>query len=139
MNSLIVTQAARLIAPLLLFLSIAALWRGHHLPGGGFIGGLLAASGVLLFAKGYGWGGARRKLRVEPLHLMGIGILIATFSGWLGVLAGKSFMSGLWLDTFYMPLLGDVHLGTPLLFDLGVYLTVVGFVIKAAFAFGEEN
>ena len=132
--------AARLLAPVLLALSLVVLYRGHHLPGGGFIGGLLAASGIGLVLLGHGLEAARRMLRVEPRSLIAGGLGTAVVSGLFGpLLEGAAFMSGVWLPAFELPLLGSVHLGTPLLFDVGVYLTVVGFVLMCLFALVEAD
>jgi multicomponent Na+:H+ antiporter subunit B len=54
-------------------------------------------------------------------------------------MAGKSFLTGLWLPTFSLPLLGSIHLGTPLIFDIGVYLTVFGFVSSVVFSLAEAS
>lgn len=70
----ILSRAGRLLFPLLLFLSLLVLYRGHNLPGGGFIGGLLAAASFLLVGLGDSMAEARRRLRVPPVVLMGIGL-----------------------------------------------------------------
>ncbi len=132
--------AARMMAPVMLVLSLVVLYRGHHLPGGGFIGGLLAASGVGLILLGNGLEAARRALRLEPIVFIAVGLALALASGLLRpVLDGSPLLSGAWLDAFELPLLGSVHLGTPLLFDLGVYLTVVGFTLLCLFSLVEAD
>ena len=138
MNSLILNITARYFGPLLVVLSLLILYRGHNLPGGGFIGGLTAASGLLLVVLSQGWSFTQSRWWPDPIVLLAIGLFLAGCSGLPGLLDGKSFMSGLWLPAFDMPLIGKVKLGTPLLFDLGVYLTVIGFTLKCARALGEE-
>ena len=100
--------------------SLLLLWRGHNLPGGGFIGGLVAACGLILLVLTYGHGQIRRVLPVAPAQLIGIGLGCAAGAGMLGLIAGSAFLTGLW--TFP----GGLPLGTPLLFDIGVFLTVFG-------------
>ena len=139
MNSLLLNTATRYIIPLLLALSLVLLYRGHNLPGGGFIGGLMAASAVILRAYTCGWDGVEKRLLVDPLLLMTIGLAVAAISGFFGVFAGHPFMTGLWLPTFELPLLGKVKLGTPLLFDIGVYFGVIGFTLKCALALGTHS
>ena len=136
-HDLLLRTACRWITPLLWVLSLIVLYRGHNLPGGGFIGGLLAASAVLLRMLATSPDEAERDFWIEPVFLMGLGLAIAFFSGLLAVLVGKPFMTGLWLPDFTLPILGTMHLGTPLLFDVGVYLVVIGFTLKTAFALGE--
>lgn len=139
MRSILLEISARFMLPLMLVLSLIVLYRGHNLPGGGFIGGLLAASAFILLALAEGVTSALRTLRLEPISIMSVGLLIAALSTLFAPLAGKPFMTGLWLPAFELPILGAVHLGTPLIFDIGVYLTVLGFVLKTAFALEEVD
>ncbi|MGB0414342.1 MAG: MnhB domain-containing protein [Coraliomargarita sp.] len=142
MRRFVVYQSSRLLFPALIVLSLIVFYRGHNLPGGGFIGGLLAASAFILLGLGASMEQARRALRVDPVTLMALGLLIALVSGLFGLMQGDAFMTGVWLPTFYLPLLGAVHLGTPLLFDLGVFMTVIGFTLHTTFslaALGHED
>jgi len=139
MPSLILTISSRYISTVLLLLSLAALWRGHNLPGGGFAGGLIAASAILILALAYGWEKVETRLPIQPLALMIIGLAVAIGSGFVSPVIGGEFMKGVWLPRFDLPLLGKVKLGTPLLFDVGVYLTVIGFTLKCAHALGTEG
>lgn len=135
--------AARTLAPAMLVLSLVVLYRGHHLPGGGFIGGLIAASAVGLILLGCGLAAARRALRVRPVSLILAGLATALASGLIAPLSAKGpILSGVWLPEFHLPGLGSVHLGTPLLFDFGVYLVVIGFTLMCLFALvgrGNDN
>lgn len=139
MNSVLLNTATRYVIPLLLVLSLILLYRGHNLPGGGFIGGLMAASSVILLAYSRGWTEVEKRLPVEPLFLMASGLLIAMLSGLPGILSGGAYMTGIWLPPVEVIFLGKVKLGTPLLFDMGVYLAVIGFTVKCALAIGTQN
>jgi len=139
MNSILLTTATRYVVPLLIVLSLILLYRGHNLPGGGFIGGLMAASSVILIAYARGWTETEKRLPFEPLFLMASGLAVALLSGLPGLLSGGAFMEGVWLPFFKVPLLGKVKLGTPLLFDIGVYLAVIGFTVKCALSLGTHN
>lgn len=134
MKQFVVNQASRLLFPALIVIALIVFYRGHNLPGGGFIGGLLAASAFILLGLGDSMEQARRALRVDPVTLMALGLLIALVSGLFGLAGGDPYMTGVWLPTFYVPLLGAVHLGTPLLFDLGVFMTVIGFTLQTTFS-----
>ncbi len=113
--------AARMIALVAVPISLMLFWRGHNEPGGGFIAALVAASGVgLLLLVGDAWAGVRI-LRRWALRLSVAGLVVAAGAAVLPMLMGEAFFKGLWLHW------GDTHLGTPLVFDLGVYLTVLGF------------
>jgi multicomponent Na+:H+ antiporter subunit B len=136
MFSLILSTTARAIMPLTLVFSIYLLMRGHNAPGGGFVGGLVGAVAFALASLADGVGTARRALKVDPHVLMGVGLLLALGSGLAGVLAGGAFLTGLWADT-PLPVIGKV--GTPLLFDVGVYLAVLGVALTIVFALEEAD
>jgi multicomponent Na+:H+ antiporter subunit B len=131
-NSLILRIAARYLAPVILLASLVLLIRGHNDPGGGFIGGLLAAGAFSLHALACGADTARRLLRVDPRTLLASGLLIAAVSTLPALLRGETWFRGLWVSV-PLPLLGEVPLGTPLLFDVGVYVAVIGFALTIVF------
>lgn len=133
--SLILSTAARYLFPLLLLFSVFLLLRGHNEPGGGFVGGLVAAAAFSLYAIAEGVATARRLLAVDSRALIGLGLLVAASSGIVSLAMGQPFMTGVWGNT-PVPLLGKV--GTPLLFDLGVYLVVVGVTLTIVFTLAEE-
>jgi multicomponent Na+:H+ antiporter subunit B len=136
MTSLILSTATRYLLPLLLLFSIFLLLRGHSEPGGGFAGGLVAAAAFALYAIAHNVADARRVLRIDPRTLIAVGLLVAVGSGLPGLLAGYPFMSGLWSSGSW-PVLGKV--GTPLLFDIGVYMVVVGITLLIIFSLVEEE
>lgn len=133
-TSFILWFAARILQPILLVFSLVLLYRGHNLPGGGFIGGLVAACALLLPLLAQLPGSTPAPLR-RYTFLCGVGLLLALLSGLPQLLAGEAYMQGWWLPTFALPLLGTVHLGTPLVFDVGVYLAVIGFIMLSVRSF----
>jgi multicomponent Na+:H+ antiporter subunit B len=137
MNSLILRTATRLLLPLLLLLSLFLLYRGHNEPGGGFVGGLLAAAALALYAVAVDVQAARRMVRVAPQSLIGAGLLVAAASGAAPLLMREPFLKGLWTD-FRAAGLAGAHFGSPMLFDVGVYLVVVGVTLTVIFALLEE-
>lgn len=136
MKTLILNTTCRLIMGLLLVFSAFLLVRGHNLPGGGFSGGLVAASAFALQALAYGVESARRQLGINPIALIAIGLTIALISGLLGTIYDLPFLTGLW-DKTPLPVIGK--LGTPLLFDVGVYVVVLGVVLQLVFSFASED
>lgn len=138
-TSRVLAIASQYVTPLLVVLSLVVLYRGHNLPGGGFIGGLIAASGLLLVALARGWEYLLGRLPLSPLAFIVAGLLVAVLSGVPGWLGEGNFLAGEWLPAWQVPVLGKVKLGTPLLFDVGVYLAVIGFTIQSAQAMGAEE
>jgi multicomponent Na+:H+ antiporter subunit B len=129
MKSIILETVTRALAPLMLVFSVVLLLVGHNQPGGGFAGGLVAASALALVLVTRGGMAARAALRVSPVLLLGAGLLVAVVSGLIGVLLGGPFLTGFWLNA---------KLGTPLLFDVGVYLVVIGAAAMILFELGED-
>jgi multicomponent Na+:H+ antiporter subunit B len=113
---------------LLLLYSIFVLFSGHHDPGGGFAGGLVVAAALALYAIAFGVESAYHVLSVQPQALIGTGLLLASSSGVVSLFLGQPFMTGQWVS-WHIEGLGDVALGTPVLFDVGVYLVVPGVML----------
>lgn len=136
MKSILLAQLTRLIMPVLLLFSLFLLLRGHDLPGGGFIGGLVAASAFILLGLSESPRVVRVALKVDPLALVGAGLIVALSSALFGVLMGGEFFKGYWTEIATAA--GPVKLGTPVLFDVGVYLVVTGIVVQFYLSLGEE-
>jgi multicomponent Na+:H+ antiporter subunit B len=135
-NSIILRAATRFMLPLLLLFAVFLLLRGHNDPGGGFSGGLVAASAFALYAFAYGVPEARRAVRVTPRNLIGVGLVTALGSGMVSLVLGKPFMTGVWM-TPTVSGFGKLHIGTPLIFDVGVFLVVVGVALSIILALAE--
>jgi multicomponent Na+:H+ antiporter subunit B len=135
-ESLILSTATRYLLPLLLLFSVFLLLRGHYEPGGGFVGGLVAAAAFALHAIAFGMPRTREVLRIDPRILIGVGLLVAALSGLFAWLFGNPYFSAVWLKQPW-PILGKV--GTPLIFDFGVYFVVFGVVMKIIFVLAEED
>ena len=135
MTSSILQTATRLLMPLLLLFAVFLLLRGHNQPGGGFVGGLVVAASFVLYSIAFGVDAARRALLVRPSTLLGMGLLIALVSGLPALFAGRAFMTALWTT---VPA-GSMALavGTPLVFDVGVCLAVIGVVLTIVFTLAE--
>ncbi len=134
MKSIILKTASNYLLPLLLLFSVFILLRGHYLPGGGFVGGLIASIAFVLHAFANGLETARNLIRVHPGFLMPFGLSISFLSLLAPIFVGKPIMTGLWYaDPF--PVLGMV--GTALFFDIGVYFVVVGVCLTIIFTLSE--
>lgn len=134
MVSIILKSASNYLLPLLLLFSIFILLRGHYLPGGGFVGGLVASIAFVLHAFANKLEDTRKLLRVDPGYLMPVGLAISFLSGAAPMLLDKPFMTGLWADT-KIPVIGS--LGSALFFDIGVYLVVIGATLTIIFTIAE--
>jgi multisubunit Na+/H+ antiporter MnhB subunit len=121
--------------PLLLLFALFLLLRGHNAAGGGFVGGLVVSAAFVLYSIGYGVPAARQALLVDSSTLLGIGLLIALASGLPAVALGRPFMTALWTSVGVGP--AAIDLGTPLLFDLGVFLAVIGVVLTIVFSLAD--
>ncbi|MEM9774229.1 MAG: Na+/H+ antiporter subunit B, partial [Chloroflexota bacterium] len=136
-RSLIFQTASRYLVPLILLFSVFVLFRGHNEPGGGFIGGLVASSAFVIYVFAFDVQQARELLRVEPIRLIGVGLAVAVASAMISpVFLQETFMYGVW-GTTELPAIGK--LGTPLMFDIGVMLTVVGTVLSIVFSLAEQD
>ena len=135
MTSLILRTATRLLMPLLLLFAVFLLLRGHNEPGGGFVGGLVVAAAFVLYAIAYGVDAARRAVLVDPSTLLGAGLLVALGSGIPAVLVGRPFLTAMWTKVGIEPAVVDV--GTPLVFDVGVFLAVIGVVLTIVLTLAE--
>ena len=138
MNSLILSAATRILVALMLLFSIYMLLRGHNEPGGGFIGGLLATIGIVLYAIAHGSTAARQALRLDPLTIAMGGLGIALLAGVMAVLFADPFFSGQWWFPFADGGDKGFPISTVLLFDIGVYLVVVGAVLAIVLGLEEE-
>ena len=130
------TQLSRPLLPLALMVSVYIFLRGHNLPGGGFIAGLITAVALILqyVASGMLWTQERLPLRYPAM--LGMGVLIATLTGVGSFFYGYPFLTS---DFTYvtLPVVGKFEVATALLFDLGVFLTVVGATLLILVSLGR--
>lgn len=138
MTSLILRATTRFLLSLLLLYAIFLLFSGHNAPGGGFAGGLMVAAAFALHTLAYGVESTYQALRLEPPTLMATGLLLALASGSVSLVLGQPFMTGQWLS-LHISGLGEVALGTPVLFDIGVYAIVWGVTLHIILPLAEEE
>jgi len=136
MKTIILSKAVSLLLPIFILFSVYVFFRGHNLPGGGFIAALIASIGFLLHMMAYGADETEKTYKINTMGLIAGGLLCAFVAAILPLVLSHQFLEGMWVP-FEIPLIGKV--GTPTLFDLGVYLLVVGIVLKIAFNIMEET
>lgn len=138
MNSVILQLAAKYLRWLLLTFAVLALFRGHNNPGGGFIGGLMA--GLAVVYRGFAFDSFQIKERLQniPEWLIAGGLFIILLSFVPSLLLDKTLMTGVWLK-IPLPLLGELKLGSPFLFDIGVFFTVIGVTLLFVFSLTQKR
>ena len=136
MRTLIFRTTAPYLASLMVLFSIFVLLRGHNEPGGGFIGGLIAASTFAIYGIACGVSPVRRALYFHPTAISGFGLLVSACSGLLSLFEGVPFLTGIWTEiNVGVP----VDISTVIAFDIGVYLVVVGSITSIALALEERE
>lgn len=130
MNSIILKTAAQYLLILILLFSLWVLFRGHNAPGGGFIGGLMAGSAFSLHLIAYGAQRLKKLILIELPIGLGVGLFCMLGSGLVGLFYGKPFMKSAWFSW--------ITFGTPLLFDIGIYLIVTTSILIVIYALEEE-
>lgn len=137
MNTLIFRTIAPLIVAIMLVFAVYVCLRGHNEPGGGFIGGLIAAAAIAILGMAKGAAATRRALRFDALSIAAFGVIIAILSGLVSLFTVEPFMTSQWL---YLDM-GEtvVPLSTPLIFDIGVFLVVFGTISAITLALEYEG
>ena len=133
LESVIFNRIALLVFFLVNLVAIYLLLRGHNYPGGGFIAGVASSVAIVLLSFATGSEAVNRILRMEPIRIAAAGLLLAVVVGMLPLFVGKPFLETFNYKWYGIPLIGELYLGTPLLFDIGVYLVVVGVTVKIVF------
>lgn len=124
-HPLILAMISQSLLPLALLVSFYIFLRGHNMPGGGFIAGLITSVALIqqYIAHGVDW--VKPRIKFDYQTLIALGVLIAALTGVGSWFFERPFMTT-WFDYFDIPLIGEIELASALVFDLGVYLTVVG-------------
>ncbi len=128
MNSVILQLASKYIRWIFIVFAFIVLFRGHNLPGGGFIGGLLAGLAIMFNGFAYTMYYVKERMTRRSLTSISLGIASIIISLIPSLLLGEPIMKGEWLK-IQMGVLGVLKLGTPTLFDVGVFLIVTGVTL----------
>lgn len=136
MNSVLLQIATKYLKWILVVFALIALFRGHNHPGGGFIGGLLIGLSVVFQSLTSNAQTAKDKLKIQPEGYISLGLLFILISTLPGLFLKNIFMTGVWFSIPF-PLLGELKIGTPFVFDIGVFLAVIGVTLLFFFTFNK--
>lgn len=136
-RSAIVDEADRWLFPVILLVSVYVALKGHNAPGGGFAGGLVAGCAFVLRHLAGGALRLRRSVRVAPSALVGLGLAIAVLTAAAPLLSGDALLDSA-IVKFDVPLVGELKLVSSAVFDIGVYVVVVGVVLSVLMALGAD-
>lgn len=137
MRSVKLETTARVLQPIIIFLSVFLLLQGHDGPGGGFVGGLTAAAAFTLHGLAYGNPSAQAALKLRPETFTAIGLAIIVATAIAPLFWGAPLLAATWGVLDLGPF-GTAEVGTPLLFDAGIYLVVMGGTLMIVLTLGEE-
>ena len=139
MNSVILKIASQILEPLFLVVSVWLLLRGHNYPGGGFIGGLIAGSALIFKPlSAFSSEDLFQNSGSTPYSFLAIGMGLVLISASIGYIIEGAILKGQWIKSYLPVMKVDLKLGTPLLFDIGIYFTVIGFIYLIISSMMEE-
>ncbi|SHS02632.1 NADH:ubiquinone oxidoreductase subunit 5 (chain L)/multisubunit Na+/H+ antiporter, MnhA subunit [Mycobacteroides abscessus subsp. abscessus] len=137
-NDLILQTVTKVILFIILLFSIHLFFAGHYYPGGGFIGGLMTAGALVLLLLAFDMKTVANILPVNYRIMTAIGLLFSIGTGAGALLFNVPFLTHAFNDV-YLPLLGKTSLHTAVLFDIGVYLVVIGVTMTIIQTIGEDE
>ncbi|MFC0557976.1 Na(+)/H(+) antiporter subunit B [Halalkalibacter alkalisediminis] len=137
-NDVMLHTLTRVVTFIILAFSVYLFFAGHNNPGGGFIGGLMTASALLLMYLGFDVKSMKKALPFNYTSMIAIGLLIAIATGVSSMLFGYPFLTQ-FFEYYQLPILGETELTTALPFDLGVYLVVVGIALTIILTIAEDD
>ncbi|MDJ0319016.1 Na+/H+ antiporter subunit A [Pseudarthrobacter sp. PS3-L1] len=136
-RSIIFEVVTRLIFHSMIIFSIYLLLAGHNLPGGGFAGGLMAGLALTIRYLAGGRFELREATPISAGTLLGVGLAVAAISGVLPLMMGGQVFQTAIIE-FWLPVFGDIKFVTSTVFDIGVYIVVVGLVLDVLRSLGAE-
>lgn len=145
-TTVVARTVVRVVVPIIAITAIALLLQGHNLPGGGFIGAVLAVTAVVLVYVVFGMEYLRVLAGADDADsmvgayrwLFSLGLALALTSGLVPILAGLPFLTQAVLFVHGLPLYGELEVASALAFDLGVFMTVVGALLTVVGEVGGE-
>ncbi|WP_439443622.1 Na(+)/H(+) antiporter subunit B [Listeria aquatica] len=137
-NDVLLRNVTKVAAFIIFLFSLHLFFAGHYNPGGGFVAGLTSAGAITLTLLAYDIKTVKSMLNINTLIITGVGLLFAVGTGFIGIFLGKPFLMHVY-TYLHLPVLGKVSLHTATLFDLGVYLVVVGVTLTIIQSIGESD
>lgn len=137
-TDLILDTVTKLLVYIILTVAIYLFFAGHHTPGGGFVGGLITACALLLLYMAFDIETVQQMIPIDFKNVAALGVLIAVLTGLSSLFFDQPFLNQSF-GIVDLPLVGEVELATAVLFDLGVYLAVVGTAVVIILSISEER
>ncbi len=135
MRTVILQAAIQVLIPIFFIYSLYLLFRGHDSPGGGFIGALVISIGLVFHMMAFGVAKTKEVYKIDTIRFTAVGLFLTFIGATLSIFVGDGFFHALWTD---IKIPGVGTLSSVMLFDVGVYIAVVGAVLKIAFTIFEE-
>lgn len=136
-NDVILQSITKVVVFIILTLGLYLFFSGHNAPGGGFIGGLVLASAIVLLLLAYDIETIRASIPVDFKLVAAVGVVIVLISGLLPTILGQPFLEQSFTH-FVIPFFGEIELSTVTFFESGVALTVVGVVVTIILSISED-
>lgn len=137
-TDIILQTATKVTVFIILTYAIYVLFAGHHNPGGGFVGGLVTASALVLLYLAFDTRTVRQIVPVNFRLVGAAGVMLAVLTGCAALFLDAAFLTQ-YAFTVDLPLLGEVHLATAIVFDIGVFLAVIGTTMTIITNIGEDE
>ncbi|MDE0584585.1 MULTISPECIES: Na(+)/H(+) antiporter subunit B [Planococcus] len=137
-NDVMLQTATKVVTFIILMFAVHIFFAGHYTPGGGFVGGLLTASAIVLLMLAFDIPTIKKILPINYVVLTAVGLLIAIATASASIFFDVPFFTHAY-DYFDLPLFGETSLHSALLFDIGVYLVVVGVTMTIIQTIGEDE
>jgi monovalent cation:proton antiporter len=137
-TDVILQTATKVLAFIILIYAVYVLFAGHHNPGGGFVGGLVTASAIVLLYLAFDTRTVRQIIKADFKWVGAAGVLLAVCTGCAPLVKGEPFLSHSYIDA-RLPLIGEIHLATAVLFDIGVFLAVIGTTMTIMIGISEDE
>ncbi|XID94551.1 Na(+)/H(+) antiporter subunit B [Paenibacillaceae bacterium WGS1546] len=131
-------SATKILVFIIMTFSVYILFAGHHNPGGGFIGGLITASALVLLYIAFDLQSVRDIVPVDFNRLAALGVIVSVLTGAASFLFDAPFLTQAF-DYFDLPVLGTTELATAVIFDLGVYMAVIGTTMTIITTISEDQ
>ena len=137
-SDVIIQTTTKVVFFIIFLFAIHIFFAGHYTPGGGFVGGLLTASAIVLLLLAFDIRTVRKALPFNYTVIIAIGLLLALGTAAASILLNVPFFTHAY-DYFNLPLFGETSLHSAMLFDLGVYLVVVGATMNIILSIGSDD
>ena len=137
-NDVMLQTATKVVTFIILLFAVHIFFAGHYTPGGGFVGGLLTASAIVLLMLAFDLETVNKILPINYVTMTAIGLLVALGTAAASIIFDVPFFTHAY-NYFDLPLFGETSLHSAALFDLGVYLVVVGVTMTIIQTIGEDE